>query len=442
MSVAFLSKYQALVERTDTIKYIGRVTGVRGLTVTSQGPRARVGEVCRIVAERADREVPAEVVGLAGHDVQLSPLGDIEGVEIGDAVIGTGAGLRIPVGFELLGRVVDACGEPIDGGPTLTALSTYPISADPPDVLTRAPITEQVQTGVRAIDALVPVGKGQRLGIFSGSGVGKSTLLGMIARNTAADVNVIALIGERGREVREFIQHELGSAGLERSVLVVSTSNTPAMARLRGAFAATAIAEYFRDQGQDVMLMFDSVTRFARAQREIGLSRGEGPASRGFPPSVDAVLPQLLERCGTGERGTITGFYTVLVEGDDLDEPVSDAVRGILDGHLVLSRHLATRGHYPAIDVLESVSRLESNITDAVQRDAAREVRRLMAVYRDAEDLINAGVYQSGANPQIDAAIRIREAIDAMLRQAITESGTLEDTIARRSRLVAGASDA
>ena len=442
MSVAFLSKYQALVERTDTIKYIGRVTGVRGLTVTSQGPRARVGEVCRIVAERADREVPAEVVGLAGNNVQLSPFSDIEGVEIGAAVIGTGSGLRIPVGFELLGRVVDACGEPIDGGPTLTALSTYPVNADPPDVLTRAPITEQVQTGVRAIDALVPVGKGQRLGIVSGSGVGKSTLIGMIARNTAADVNVIALIGERGREVREFIQHELGAVGLERSVLVVSTSNTPAMARLRGAFAATAIAEYFRDQGQDVMLMFDSVTRFARAQREIGLSRGEGPASRGFPPSVDAVLPQLLERCGTGERGTITGFYTVLVEGDDLDEPVSDAVRGILDGHLVLSRHLATRGHYPAIDVLESVSRLESNITDATQRDAAREVRRLMAVYRDAEDLINAGVYQSGTNPQIDTAIRIREAIDALLRQQIAESGTLEDTVARLSRLVAGASDA
>ena len=442
MSVAFLSKYQALVERTDTIKYIGRVTGVRGLTVTSQGPRARVGEVCRIVAERADREVPAEVVGLAGNNVQLSPFSDIEGVEIGAAVIGTGSGLRIPVGFELLGRVVDACGEPIDGGPTLTALSTYPVNADPPDVLTRAPITEQVQTGVRAIDALVPVGKGQRLGIFSGSGVGKSTLIGMIARNTAADVNVIALIGERGREVREFIQHELGAVGLERSVLVVSTSNTPAMARLRGAFAATAIAEYFRDQGQDVMLMFDSVTRFARAQREIGLSRGEGPASRGFPPSVDAVLPQLLERCGTGERGTITGFYTVLVEGDDLDEPVSDAVRGILDGHLVLSRHLATRGHYPAIDVLESVSRLESNITDVAQRDAAREVRRLMAVYRDAEDLINAGVYQSGTNPQIDTAIRIREAIDALLRQPIAESGTLEDTVARLSRLVAGASDA
>ena len=442
MSVAFLSKYQALVERTDTIKYIGRVTGVRGLTVTSQGPRARVGEVCRIVAERADREVPAEVVGLAGNNVQLSPFSDTEGVEIGAAVIGTGSGLRIPVGFELLGRVVDACGEPIDGGPTLTALSTYPVNADPPDVLTRAPITEQVQTGVRAIDALVPVGKGQRLGIFSGSGVGKSTLIGMIARNTAADVNVIALIGERGREVREFIQHELGAVGLERSVLVVSTSNTPAMARLRGAFAATAIAEYFRDQGQDVMLMFDSVTRFARAQREIGLSRGEGPASRGFPPSVDAVLPQLLERCGTGERGTITGFYTVLVEGDDLDEPVSDAVRGILDGHLVLSRHLATRGHYPAIDVLESVSRLESNITDVAQRDAAREVRRLMAVYRDAEDLINAGVYQSGTNPQIDTAIRIREAIDALLRQRIAESGTLEDTAARLSRLVAGASDA
>ena len=442
MSVAFLSKYQALVERTDTIKYIGRVTGVRGLTVTSQGPRARVGEVCRIVAERADREVPAEVVGLAGNNVQLSPFSDIEGVEIGAAVIGTGSGLRIPVGFELLGRVVDACGEPIDGGPTLTALSTYPVNADPPDVLTRAPITEQVQTGVRAIDALVPVGKGQRLGIFSGSGVGKSTLIGMIARNTTADVNVIALIGERGREVREFIQHELGAVGLERSVLVVSTSNTPAMARLRGAFAATAIAEYFRDQGQDVMLMFDSVTRFARAQREIGLSRGEGPASRGFPPSVDAVLPQLLERCGTGERGTITGFYTVLVEGDDLDEPVSDAVRGILDGHLVLSRHLATRGHYPAIDVLESVSRLESSITDVAQRDAAREVRRLMAVYRDAEDLINAGVYQSGTNPQIDTAIRIREAIDALLRQQIAESGTLEDTVARLSRLVAGASDA
>lgn len=442
MAVAFLSKYQALVEQTDTIKYIGRVTGVRGLTVTSHGPRARVGELCRIVAERADREVLAEVVGLTGHSVQLAPFSDIEGVEIGDAIIGTGAGLRVPVGFELLGRVIDACGEPIDGGPTLAALPTYPASADPPHVLTRSAITDQVQTGVRAIDALVPVGKGQRLGIFSGSGVGKSTLIGMIARNTAADINVIALIGERGREVREFIENELGPEGLERSVLVVSTSNTPAMARLRGAFAATAIAEYFRDQGQDVMLMFDSVTRFARAQREIGLSRGEGPASRGFPPSVDAVLPQLLERCGTSEHGTITGFYTVLVEGDDLDEPVSDAVRGILDGHLVLSRNLATRGHYPAIDVLESVSRLESSISTTAQRSAAREVRRLMAVYRDAEDLINAGVYQSGSNPEIDLAIRMRESINAMLRQQIAESSSLEDTIVQLTELVGAEPDA
>ncbi len=428
MAVAFLEKYQALVDHTETIKQIGRVQSVQGLKIESFGPQARVGELCEIVIEGTGRVVLAEVVGLRDSYVQLSPYAATEGIEVGNPVVGLGQTLDIPVSEELLGRVLNGTGAPIDGKGEIGSGIYYPAMAKPPNVLTRRRITEQMETGIRAIDALVPTGKGQRLGIFSGSGVGKSTLIGMIARNTAADINVIALIGERGREVREFLENDLGEEGLARSVVVVSTSDTPAMARLRAAYVATAIAEFFRDQGRDVLLMFDSVTRFARAQREIGLSRGEGPASRGFPPSVDSILPQLLERCGTSERGTITGFYTILVEGDDLDEPVSDAVRGILDGHVVLSRDLAARYHYPAIDVLGSVSRLETRICDPTHRKAAGTIRRHIATYRDTEDLINAGIFTAGSNPDIDEAIDRRPAIDEMLKQEIEEYSSLADT--------------
>lgn len=428
MAVAFLEKYQALVDHTETIKQIGRVQSVQGLRIESFGPQARVGELCQIVIEGTGRTVLAEVVGLRDSVVQLAPYAETDGIEVGNPVIGLGQTLDIPVSEELLGRVLDGTGAPIDGKGEVGSGVYYPAMAKPPNVLTRRRITEQMETGIRAIDALVPTGKGQRLGIFSGSGVGKSTLIGMIARNTSADINVIALIGERGREVREFLENDLGEDGLQRSVVIIATSDRPALARLRAAYVATAVAEFFRDQGRDVLLMFDSVTRFARAQREIGLSRGEGPASRGFPPSVDAILPQLLERCGTSERGTITGFYTILVEGDDLDEPVSDAVRGILDGHVVLSRDLAMRYHYPAVDVLGSVSRLETRICDPAHRRAAGIVRRLLAVYRDAEDLINAGIYTAGSNEEVDEAIERRPAINALLQQEIEERSTLAQT--------------
>jgi flagellum-specific ATP synthase len=428
MAVAFLEKYQALVDHTETIKQIGRVQLVEGLRIESLGPQARVGELCQIVIESSGKIVLAEVVGLRESVVQLAPYTETEGIEIGNPVIGLGRSLEIPVSDRLLGRVLDGTGTPIDGLGDIGSGVYYPIFNTPPHSLTRSPITEQIETGIRAIDSLVPTGKGQRLGIFSGSGVGKSTLIGMLARNTAADVNVIAMIGERGREVREFLENDLGPEGLARSVVVVSTSDTPALSRLRAAYVATAVAEFFRDQGQDVMLMFDSVTRFARAQREIGLSSGEGPATRGFPPSVDAILPQLLERSGTGESGSITGFFTILVEGDDMDEPVSDTVRGILDGHLVLSRQLARRNHYPAIDVLGSVSRLETKVCDPMHRKAAGDVRRLMATYQDAEDLINAGIYQRGNNSDIDEAISARPHINGLLQQQVEERTPLGET--------------
>ena len=423
-----LEKYTVAVDETDPIKHIGRVQSVRGLLIESLGPQAIMGELCQINVERTGESVWAEVVGLEGHVVRLMPYTETEGIEVGNSVVATGHGLQIGVSTAMLGRVLNAMGRPIDEGPEVMADTYYPILNDPPDVLRRRTINDQVETGVRAIDALVATGKGQRLGIFSGSGVGKSTLLGMIARNTSADVNVIALIGERGREVREFIENDLGEEGLERSIVIVSTSNTPALARLRAAYVATAIAEYFRDQDNDVMLMFDSVTRFARAQREIGLARGEGPASRGFPPSVDAVLPKLLERCGTSDIGTITGFYTILVEGDDMDEPVSDTVRGILDGHLVLSRRLAQRYHYPAIDVLASVSRLERRVTPAHVQEAAGHIRNLMAAYNENEDLINAGVYVRGSNDDIDRALDKMPAINKLLRQQVEERSSLVET--------------
>lgn len=430
--MSLLDKYAAVVDRTETITQIGRVSRVQGLLIESEGPQTFLGEQCKIVVPgrraRPESSVWAEVVGLRGGASYLMPYTETQGIEVGSPVVGTGETLSVPVSDKLLGRVIDSRGIPMDGKGDVGSALFYPIFNTTPNVLTRRYITEQVITGIRAIDGLVPTGMGQRLGIFSGSGVGKSTLLGMIARNTEADVNVIALIGERGREVNDFIKQDLGPEGLARSVLVVSTSDTPPLARLRGAYVATAIAEYFRDQGKNVMLLFDSVTRFARAQREIGLAVGEPPTTRGFPPSVFSTLPRLLERCGTSEKGTITGFFSILVEGDDLDEPISDAVRGILDGHLVLSRRLAQRNHYPAIDVLGSVSRLSERIARDAVKGPGRKVRRLLARYTESEDLINVGAYVRGSDAELDEAVDRMPMINRFLQQGVEEKSTLDET--------------
>ena len=426
--MAIFEKYNLALERLDPIKYTGTVIRVQGLLVESYGPQVVVGELCQILLSSTDTAIWAEVVGVHDRRVQLMTFSEMEGIEVGNEVVALGESLTIPVSEKLLGRTLDSMGRPIDDKGFAGSTEWYSIFNDPPDVLKRTQITERVVTGIRSIDALCTVGKGQRLGIFSGSGVGKSTLLGMIARNTNADVNVIALIGERGREVREFIENDLGPEGLKRSVVVVAQSNAPPISRLRGAFVATTIAEYFRDSGKDVMLLFDSVTRFARAQRQIGLAVGEPPATRGFTPSVFAVLPKVLERCGTSNCGTITGFFTILVEGDDIDEPISDAVRGILDGHIVLSRRLAEKYHYPAIDVLASLSRLSIKVTTPQEQAAAGKIRSLLATHREAEDLINVGAYAEGSSPAIDEAIEKIDDINGFLTQGIEEKATPEST--------------
>jgi flagellum-specific ATP synthase len=424
-----LEKYLETTEETETIKYVGHVIKVQGILIESLGPQAVIGEVCRIEVPRGKGIIQAEVVGLSKGIVQLMAYEEIEGIEIGNRVIASGTQLGVPVSHKLLGRVLDAMGRPADGKGEIESPIHYPAIASPPNPLQRRRITERLATGVRAIDGMLAVGRGQRMGIFAGSGVGKSTLLGMIARNTNADVNVVALIGERGREVNEFIEEILGPEGLAHSVVVVTPSNSPPLARLRGAYTATAVAEYFRDQGLDVMLIMDSVTRFARAQREIGLAIGEPPATRGYTPSMFDSMPKLLERCGTSDKGTITGFYTILVDGDDMDEPVADTVRGILDGHIVLSRSLAQRYHYPAIDVLTSISRLAPAVSSPVTNKAVGYIRRLMAVYAEAEDLINVGAYHAGSNPAIDEAIAKREAIEAFLTQEVGEKSVLRETL-------------
>ena len=395
----------------------GRVVDLIGLIIEATGLEAEVGEVCHIQTGRGRPAVPAEVVGFRAGRTLLMPLGEAAGLGPGATVTASGQPFRVPVADSMLGRAIDGLGNPIDGLGPVASGRTRPALASPPDPLTRPRITERVSLGVRSLDALVPCGRGQRLGIFAGSGVGKSSLLGMIARSTSAQVNVICLVGERGREVREFIERDLGPEGLARSVVVVATSDQPALVRIKAAFTATTIAEHFRDQGADVMLMMDSVTRFAMAQREVGLAIGEPPATRGYTPSVFALLPKLLERSGTSREGSITALYTVLVDGDDMNEPIADAVRSILDGHVVLSRQLAHAGHYPAVDVLASVSRLVGEITSAAARDAATEVRKLLAAYREKEDLIAIGAYQAGTDPVTDAAIATRPAILDFLRQ-------------------------
>jgi len=411
------------------------VQQVIGLVIESVGPAARVGEVCEIHFQRTRPPIFAEVVGFRQNRVLLMPLGEMEGITPGSQVVATGMVHKVPVGEYLLGRVLDGLGRPIDGGPAIAPDTLYPVNRQPPNALTRKRITEAISLGVRAIDGLLTVGKGQRIGIFAGSGVGKSTLLGMIARYTSADVNVIALTGERGREVREFMEEDLGEEGLKRSVVVVATSDQPALLRIKAAMVATTIAEYFRDQGLDVLLMMDSVTRLALAQREVGLAIGEPPATRGYTPSVFAMLPRLLERAGTSDKGTITGLYTVLVEADDMNEPVADTVRGILDGHIVLSRALAHRNHYPAIDVLASVSRVMPQITDEEHRQAAAQVRKVLANYTEAEDLINIGAYQQGSNPDIDYALRYIGKVREFLQQGKMEGCPLEQTIQRMKAL-------
>ncbi len=422
-------KYSMILNRTDPIKYTGVVERVTGLLIESSGPQVVLGELCQILIPGLDSPVKAEVVGFNGTTVQLMPYGEIDGIEPGCVVVASGKTLEVPVSENMLGRVIDSLGHPLDERGSYGADTWYNATANSPNAMKRKVIKERIVTGVRAIDFMTPAGKGQRIGIFSGSGVGKSTLLGMIARNTNADVNVIALIGERGREVREFIERDLGPEGMKKTVLVVSTSDTPPLSRLRGAYTATTIAEYFRDKGLDVMLLFDSVTRFARAQREIGLASGEPPANRGFPPSVFERLPKLLERCGTSDKGTITGFYTILVEGDDMDEPVADNVRGILDGHIILDRGLAQKYHYPAIDVLSSVSRLSTVVAQKDEQQAAGRMRRLLAEYRSAEDLISVGAYASGSNPVIDEAIDKMEYINGFLRQEIDEQAHIVQTL-------------
>ncbi len=425
-----LERATEAIRDADLARRRGFVTNLIGLIIEVTGLQAEVGELCLVGTERNREPVSAEVVGFRDGRTLLMPLGELTGIGPGTRVLASGAPFRVAVGEQLLGRIVDGLGDPQDvrapSGPLLERLrSPQPVLrrstiAAPPSALLRPRISERVGLGVRALDGLVPCGRGQRLGIFAGSGVGKSSLLGMIARSTSASINVIALVGERGREVREFVERDLGDA-LERSVVVVATSDQPALVRIKAAFTATTIAEYFRDQGHDVMLMMDSVTRFAMAQREVGLAIGEPPATRGYTPSVFALLPRLLERAGTSASGSITGLYTVLVDGDDMNEPIADAVRSILDGHVVLSRSLAHSGHYPAIDVLQSVSRLIGEIVSPEIAQAGQHLRAALAVLRDKEDLVSIGAYQPGSDPALDVALAHRTRIERFLRQPVLE---------------------
>jgi flagellum-specific ATP synthase len=404
------------------------VRQVIGVVIESLGPRMAIGETCEISYKRTEEPVLAEVVGFRDDKVLIMPLGELMGIGAGSDVVAHGAPLQIGVTDHLLGRVLSGLGRPIDGKGTIVAENRVVVTAAPPP-LERWRVTEPLALGIRAIDGLLTCGRGQRVGIFAGSGVGKSTILGMIARDTAADVNVIALVGERGKEVRDFIERDLGEEGLRRSVVVVSTSDQPALVRIKAAFVAMTVAEYFRDQGLDVMFMMDSVTRFAMAQREVGLAIGEPTTTRRYTPSVFALLPKLLERAGTSDRGTITGLFSVLVDGDDMNEPLADAVRSILDGHIVLSRRLAAANHYPAIDVLQSVSRVMPEVTDPNHYSAASAVRDVLATYREAEDLVNIGAYVSGSNPRVDAALAKIEGIRHFLRQGIYEISSYETTL-------------
>jgi flagellum-specific ATP synthase len=415
-----------LLSELDPVRTYGKVSKVVGLIAEGKGIKAPLGAVCRLMGEGDNKGVPAEVVGFRDDACLLMPYGDLRGISQGCLIQNTATPPLLPVGNRFLGRVIDAFGNPIDNKGPLDPRRYYPLYGEPPSPLDRPRITEPMDVGVRAINGLLTLGKGQRVGIMAGSGVGKSTLMGMIARNTKADVNVIGLIGERGREVLEFIEKDLGPEGLARSVLVVATSDQSPLVRMRAAYAATAMAEFFRDQGGDVILMMDSVTRFAMAGREVGLAAGEPPTTRGYTPSVFAHLPKLLERAGRNTVGSITGIYTVLVDGDDFNEPIADSTRSILDGHIVLTRDLADQGHFPAIDVLRSISRLRSDVTPREALTAGRAFLRMLATYKRVEDMVNIGAYQAGANPEIDQALQMIGPMRNYLQQQVHEAETLE----------------
>ncbi|MCQ2494968.1 MAG: flagellar protein export ATPase FliI [Lachnospiraceae bacterium] len=421
------SKYAALADK-NYVKELGQVKKVIGLTMESFGPDVVLEDVCKIVSKDHTVETRAEVIGFRDDYVILMPYEEIGGIGVGSTVENLGIKFSVRVGEDLLGMALNGLGEPMDGSEYYGS-GRYPADAAPPDPLKRAMIDEPLTLGVKAVDGLLTIGKGQRIGIFAGSGVGKSTLLGMFARNTRADVNVIALIGERGREVREFIERDLGEEGMKRSVVVIATSDKPALARKKAAMTATAISEYFRDKGKDVLLMMDSLTRFSMAQREIGLAAGEPPVSRGYPPSVYSEMPKLLERAGKSDVGSITGLYTVLVDGDDFNEPITDTARGILDGHIVLSRKIAAKGHYPAIDILSSISRVMSAIASKEHKGLATNLKKVLATYTDSEDLINIGAYKAGANKNIDYAIEKIDAVNEFLTQGTDEKFTFDQTL-------------
>ena len=429
-----LGRYLQALDRMETCQWSGKVTQLVGLLIESEGPAAAVGDFCEVRAP-GGRPVRTQVVGFRNGRVLSIPLEETGGLQLGDTIVARKQDARVDAGPQLLGRVLDGFGKPMDGKPPIEPEAAYDLYAAPPGPLERAHITEPLVTGIRAIDSLLPVGQGQRIGIFGGSGVGKSTLLGAMARHNSADVSVIALIGERNREVRDFLERELSADGLKRSVVVVATSDRPAPLRIRAGFVALAVAEYFRDQGKSVLLVMDSVTRLAMAQREIGLAAGEPPSQKGYTPSVFNLLPRLFERAGNFARGSITGMFTVLVEGDDFNEPICDAVRAILDGHITLSRELGAAGHYPAIDVLQSVSRLASRVASTDQRQQAQKVREALAVYRQSEDLINLGAYVSGSNQKLDAAIRVRAQLMEFLRQDSAVTVAARETLSQLKTL-------
>jgi flagellum-specific ATP synthase len=429
-----LAPYFEELERIPQYRWTGQVTEVVGLLIESRGPSAAIGDFCE-VRTSAGRIIRTQVIGFRNGRVLSMPLEEIDGLQLADTVTARSEDARVEVGSGLLGRVIDGFGKPMDGGPPIVAEDAYSLYGKPTSPMDREHITQPLVTGVRAIDGLLPCGKGQRIGIFGGSGVGKSTLLGSMSRHNSADVTVIAMIGERNREVRAFIENELGPEGRKKSVVVCATSEKPAPLRVRACFVALAVAEYFRDQGKNVLLVMDSVTRLAMAQREIGLAAGEPPSQKGYTPSVFNLLPKVLERAGNFKRGSITGFFTVLVEGDDFNEPICDAVRGILDGHFILSRQLAGQGHYPAIDILHSVSRLTSAIATPGQKVAALKMRAALAAYRDAEDLIQLGAYVSGSNPSLDTSIQLRPDLLDFLKQDHLISAELPETLARMEGL-------
>lgn len=437
MKMEILNKYKDIINTVKAINEVGKVTEIVGLIIESDGPKASIGDLCHIYNRMDEKPVWAEVVGFKTGKILLMPLGTMEGLMPGALVINTGEPMKIKVGQQLLGRVLDGLGRPIDNLGDINSQSLYSTQADAINPLNRKLIREPLSLGIRSIDGFITAGKGQRLGVFAGSGVGKSTTLAMMAKNTSADLNVIALIGERGREVREFIESTLGPEGMKRSIVVVATSEQPSLVKIKAAFVATAIAEYFRDLGKDVLFMLDSVTRIAMAQREVGLAVGEPPATRGYTPSVFALMPKLLERAGSNEHGTITGLYTVLVEGDDFNEPISDTARSILDGHIMLSRDLAHKNHYPAVDVLESISRVMKECVSKEHSQAAGKIRTLLAAHKKNEDLISIGAYVQGTDPVTDQSIRFMGDIDKFLCQSVDEKTNFEQMQERLLALAA-----